>query len=97
MLDCDEDIIPNKKKSDEMLRKHCELELAREIRNERSLVYVASTRAKDELHIRYNTSLSSLLTEHNYYQQYDMMYESFKPDYNDVLEFQKFYAGEHNG
>lgn len=94
MVDCDEGIIPNKKKANEMIHKHCELDFARELRNERSLVYVACTRAKDELHIYYNESLSSLLTDKNYYQQYDMMYESFKPDYRDVEKFQEFYSVE---
>lgn len=94
MLDCDETIIPNQGKLRSLNMRGCMMDAAREIRNERSLVYVAATRAKDELHIYYNSQLSSLLTSHNEYRQYDMMYESFKPNYRDVEVFLEFCSRE---
>lgn len=94
MIDCDDFCIPNARKIEEMVRKHCEMDVAREIRNERSLVYVACTRARDELHIHYNDKLSSILTPQNNYLAYDMMYENFKPNYLDVEVFQEFYQGD---
>lgn len=94
MIDCDKFCIPNMKKMEEMVRKHCEMDVAREIRNERSLVYVACTRAKEELHIHFNEELSSILTSQNDFLRFDMMYENFKPNYMDVEVFQQFYTEE---
>lgn len=94
MIDCDTFCIPNRRKMNEMLRKHCEMDVAREIRNERSLVYVACTRAREELHIHYNDELSSILTGKNEFLEFDMLYENFKPNYMDVEVFQEFYDKE---
>lgn len=91
MIDCDEGIVPNRSKLVRMINKGCMLDAAREVRNERSLVYVASTRAKNELHIHYNRELASVLTSDNQYLNLDMMYESFRPNYQDVEVFQEFY------
>ena len=84
MVDCDQDIIPNASKLDRMARFNCDLDAAREIRNERSLVYVAATRAKEELHVYYNGEISKLLEGENPYLKYDMLNENFKIDYRDV-------------
>lgn len=96
MIDCDEGIIPNKNKFQDLVMKRCNMDAAREVRNERSLVYVAATRAKEELHIYYQKQLSSLLTTQNNYLEYDIMYESFKPSYNDVEVFKEFTEREVN-
>lgn len=96
LLSCDEGIIPNKNKLKEMQMKKCDMDLAREIRNERSLVYVACTRARDELYIHFDEELSSMLTERNDYAQYDLLYESFKPNYKDVEVFQEFYQRDYS-
>lgn len=90
MIDCDADIVPNAAKIDRMVKHDCLLDVAREIRNERSLVYVAATRAKEELHVYYNGELSHLLGETNPYLKYDMLYENYKVDYRDVEIFQEF-------
>lgn len=92
MVDCDEKAIPNQHRLNEMLKKGCELDAARTIRNERSLVYVSATRAKEELHIYYNEDLSSLLTPENAYQKFDMLYETYKQSYDDIRVFQEFCA-----
>lgn len=96
MVDCDQGIIPNKSKLNTMLERNCLMDAAREIRNERSLVYVAATRAKSELHIHYNKELASVLTSTNTYKDLDMVYQGFIPDYSDVEVFQEFYRKELN-
>lgn len=96
MVDCDQGIIPNKSKLTTMLERNCLMDAAREIRNERSLVYVAATRAKSELHIHYNKELASVLTSTNTYKDLDMVYQRFIPDYSDVEVFQEFYRKELN-
>ena len=57
---------------------------------------MAATRANEELHIYYKKQLSSLLTTQNNYLEYDIMYESFKPSYNDVEVFKEFTEREVN-
>lgn len=94
MIDCDDGIVPNLSKLTRMITAGCRLDAAREIRNERSLVYVAATRAKKELHIYYNDKLSELLKAEQPYGEFDTLYETFKPNYNDVEVFQEFYSKE---
>lgn len=94
MLDCDEGIIPNASKFKDTVEKGCLLDAAREVRNERSLVYVAATRAKSELHIHFNKELATVLTRDNFYSKYDIIYETFKPTYSDVEVFQDFYRSD---
>ena len=91
ILNADEDVIPNMKQLDAMEKEGCAIEKAREIRNERSLVYVACTRAKQELYISYNNELSSLFSGVNLYKRYDTLYQTYKPVYPDVEAFQDFY------
>lgn len=90
MLDCDVNTIPNTRRIEEMERKDSYLDVARTIRNERALVYVAATRAKEELHIYYRDELSTLLSSTNIYSEYDELYSEFKPDYSDVEVFKVF-------
>lgn len=94
MVDCDQGIIPNKSKMRTMKERNCLMDAAREVRNERSLVYVAATRAKTELHIHYNTELASVLTSENEYSSLDFIYENYHQAYNDVEVFQDFYRWE---
>lgn len=94
MVDCDQGVIPNKSKMKSMTDRHCFMDAAREVRNERSLVYVAATRAKTELHIHYNEELSSIMTSVNEYSNLDFIYENYKQSYSDVEVFQDFYRRE---
>lgn len=61
IIDADASIIPNDKKLNELVQADCAVEVAREIRNERALCYVAVTRARHEVHIQYNTELAAIL------------------------------------
>ena len=71
----------------------CPLEKAREIRNERSLLFVAATRAKNNLTIAYSGQKTTMLSPINYYEAYDKLYSQFKTEYADVEAFEDFYKG----
>lgn len=90
MLDCDAGICPNTRQLDKMDAIGCAMEKARDIRNERSLLFVAATRAKENLVVAYNGELSPLLSDYNVYQQYDQLYKDFRHTYEDAESFEKF-------
>lgn len=94
IIDANENIIPNVGKINKMIKKNCQLDAARELRNERSLVYVAATRAKKELHVYYDEEMgiSPLLIGVNPYEELDRIYEATDTVYNDVESFTEFYA-----
>ena len=91
ILDCENDIIPNVRKIKDMIESNCIVDSAREIRNERSLVYVGKTRAKHKLYIHYSNELSSMFTDRNAYDVLDAEYESYTPSYSDVKVFESFF------
>lgn len=95
-LDADEGILPNARKLNNMKKKGCELEIAREVRNERSLIYVSVTRAKREFHLHFNmrNGISSLFTTANLYSTYDKLYQTLGTVYEDVEGFTEFYSKE---
>lgn len=93
IVDANEGIIPNAGQLAKLQAAGCEIDYAREIRNERSLVYVACTRAKEKLTIYSNKGeLSTLFTPNNVYGQYDALYKQYQDNYNDVEVFQQFYV-----
>ena len=94
-IDADEGILPNESKLKDMLKKGCEMDAAREIRNERSLVYVSATRAKREFHIHFNAraGLAPILTGVNTYKELDRLYKVSHVVYDDVKSFTEFYGG----
>lgn len=93
ILDADENVVPNTHKLDAMEKAGCVMEKARGIRNERSLLFVAATRAKEHLFISYSGTKTSLLTPLNAYEQYDRLYTQFQLSYPDVEAFGEFYVG----
>lgn len=94
VLDADSRVIPNMRKIENMIDRGCNMDAAREIRNERALVYVASTRAKNDLHVYYSEAygLSSLFTGVNEFTTMDEYYKQHKLVYEDVEAFKEFYA-----
>ena len=80
-------------KLDVMEKAGCVMEKAREIRNERSLLFVAATRAKETLTITYTGTKTSMLTPMNEFEQYDKLYTQFQANYPDVEAFEQFYKG----
>lgn len=94
IISADQGVVPGDKKLDDMEKKGCALEKARELRNERALVFVACTRAKSKLYISYDYKLSSLFSGVNTYDQYDELYSRFTPVYPDVEAFEAFFGGK---
>lgn len=90
MLDCDAGVCPNMRQLDKMDVVGCQMEKARDIRNERSLLFVAATRAKERLYVSYNMEMSPLLQEYNVFQQYDQLYADFRKHYWDAEAFEVF-------
>ena len=93
ILDADENVVPNMHKLDVMEKAGCVMEKAREIRNERSLLFVAATRAKENLIITYNGVKTSMLTPMNAFESYDKLYTQLQLAYPDVEAFEEFYKG----
>ena len=90
ILDADEGLIPNNSQLKKMLDKRCDMDAARSVREERSLCYVACTRAKNHLHIIYNGEIANMLLGENSYKQFDDVYSYYKVVGDDVRAFEKF-------
>lgn len=61
VLDVDDGMVPKDKSITDLVEKGCALEAAKEIRNERNLLFVALTRCMSDLTIIHNGSLSKLI------------------------------------
>ena len=90
IIDADDGVMPNVKKIDDMLKKGSEMDAARTLREERSLAYVACTRAKEELHIVYNTRLSPIIQGSDQYKDFDEIYSYYKHQGDDIQAFLNF-------
>ena len=90
IVDADDGILPNNKKLTKMIEKDCAMDAARALREERSLAYVACTRAKDELHIVFNNQLSPILVGAGCYKDFDEIYQYYKSQGDDVQAFLSF-------
>ena len=94
IVDANDGVVPNKSQLAKLEKSGCIVDIAREIRNERSLVYVACTRAKEFLCIYHNEgSLSTLFTPMNEFRKYDEIYANYKDEYSDVEKFKEFIEG----
>ena len=94
ILDCDEGMFPNSKIMEKKLKANCDLDVAIDIRSERNLLYVAITRAKDNVIISYSGEQpTKLITNPNdeAYCQYDNVYVQNDVDYDDAAEFFKLF------
>lgn len=90
IFDADEGLIPNTSKLKKMCDKQCDMDAARAIREERSLCYVACTRAKTELHIVATKAPAPILMGVNNYEQFDKLYSYYKSTGDDIIAFSKF-------
>lgn len=90
IIDADEGLIPNTKKLKQMVDKKCDMDAARAIREERSLCFVACTRARDELYIVHNGKPAGMLLGHNDYETFDRVYSYYSSTTSDIQEFEKF-------
>lgn len=90
ILDANDGLIPNTNKLKQMIDKKCDLDAARAIREERSLCYVACTRAKEELNIVYTGTPSPILLGENPFTQFDSVYQYYKSAGDDIRAFERF-------
>lgn len=63
LLDVDDGILPKQSSINDLVEAGCVLDAARELRNERNLLYVAVTRCKKELHVVHNGEISTLISK----------------------------------
>ena len=91
ILDAEAAIIPNVKSIARSVKKGSALDAAREIRNERSLCYVAVTRARENVVIQYKKEPSPLLLGENPYTDLDELYATYETNEDDdVRAFNEF-------
>lgn len=91
IIDACNGIIPNAKKIDEMIKYGCEVDAARSIREERSLCYVACTRAKEELYIVTDgQEISPIMLGKSDYSDLDFFYNHNINIGDDVTAFVDF-------
>lgn len=89
ILDCDEGAFPNVKVMKKKIQANCLYDVACDIRSERNLLYVAVTRAKDNVVITYSGDqpASILNPMGNPYEEFDDIYAKAKNDYDDAAVF----------
>lgn len=94
ILDCDEGKFPNVKVMNNEVHAGCLVDVANSIRSERNLLYVAITRAKDNVIISYSGEQPALLLsdpDNKEYGQYDKYYNPDVSEFNDADEFFKLF------
>lgn len=91
LLDAEEGVFPNGSQIARYIEAGCEYEAAKEIRNERNLLYVAVTRAKDSCTICYTASVTKLIGDPlmNDLCYLDTVYDTIDKDFDDVKEFMR--------
>lgn len=89
LLDMDENIVPSTKNFTKLVETGCEYEAALMVREERNLLYVALTRAKEKVVITYYDRLTELLAmpKMNSYSYLDEVYATTNTRFNDVETF----------
>lgn len=90
ILDCNEGLFPNARVMKSKLDAHCLMDVAVDIRSERNLLYVAITRAKNNVVITYSSGTAALLLtnpEDPEYTKYDSVYNENIAEYDDAEEF----------
>lgn len=96
IIDADEGTIPNDKILDRLMKRKCYDEAAKQVRAERSLVYVAATRAREELYIHYShvgTIAPLFRPNDSRYDKLDAIYEGDVSQYDDIDAFKSFTKG----
>lgn len=93
ILNADEGLVPNMSQLEKVIKKGCDYEAAKALRNERALVYVAVTRAKTNLTIQYSKELSAMFKPgevNEVYSRLDAQYKLYKTESIDVENFVRF-------
>lgn len=96
LVNTDEGYIPNLSKIKKMQQYNDSMGVAREIRNERHLVYVAATRAKSKLCVTYANELAHLFDDEasNDWSSYDALYTESGVTSEDIELFKEFITEE---
>ena len=89
ILDAEDKVFPNSSVLKKYIEEGCEYEAAKEVRNERNLLYVAVTRAKENVYISYHLNLTELI-ENPIDNSYSYL-DNIKKDYDDVNAFIKLF------
>lgn len=92
MLDVNEGIFPNSTQIAKKYEASCAYDASLDVRSERNLLYVAITRARENLIISFsNNTLATLMSdpEHNLYRQYDEIYKEEHKLYDDIAGFDR--------
>lgn len=90
ILDADPGIIPNDKKLSESIEAGSSMDAAREVRNERSLCYVAVTRARENVFISSLGEPAPMLLGNNTYEHLDSLYKACNIVSDDITAFNEF-------
>lgn len=93
ILDANEGLIPNLSKLEELTKANCNMDAAREIRNERSLCYVAVTRAKDNVYIVHSGVPASMFLGTDNFDSFDKLYNEYRMRSDDITAFNEFVGG----
>ncbi len=102
VLDAEDGVFPGNNHMKSYVALGCEFEAAKELRNERNLLYVAVTRAKTTCTICYNNALTTLVGSplDNEYCALDTIYDAVNKEFDDVEEFMRvmnIQAGDSEG
>lgn len=91
ILDAESVYFPSYKNFTKRLKAECRYEAAKMIREERNLLYVGITRAKQNVYISYSEQLTSLIANphNNEYVYLDEVYARTRHDFDDVTAFAK--------
>lgn len=96
IIDAEDGLFPSQKAMTKYVNAGCECEAAKDLRNERNLLYVGITRAKDNTFIAYHSKLTSLIAspKENEYTYLDDIYKHAHRDFDDVGAFIKLFKLE---
>lgn len=91
LLDAEDGVFPNGSQIARYVEAGCEYEAAKEVRNERNLLYVAVTRAKDSCTICYTAKVTTLISDPlmNELCHLDTIYDAIDKEFDDVREFMR--------
>lgn len=89
ILDAESAFFPSIKNLNKLIKAGCEYEAARVIREERNLLYVGITRAKENVYISYSAELTELISnpQNNKYSYLDEIYAATNQEFDDIGAF----------
>lgn len=91
IVDAEDDLFPSSKNLKKLIDSNCEYEAAKVVREERNLLYVGITRAKENVSIIFRGELTALIASpvNNKFSYLDEVYKSTVRNFDDVQAFCK--------